>query len=306
MGRCSFLERDWDFHINFEMTGSASARPREARREFPKTQAPRALPFPLSMLTGPLALTANKPNPHPAQPPTVAHPDDPTEQAVCRCAIITGTISIGIWLQVTDSRSKLDTTFNVKRHQQDNAPGHNKHLPSLQPCIEFSAPAKVQERVNPPGTGAVLCQPSPNDIIVASLASPGRHAPPSIMPSRTKKTCGGGHYCMTTAEPACVSSRQWSLALPSTHAEATQSGDMGRARTIHSSRDLLFGSSLLISLWWMVRQSFLGPWRPWRLEILNARLHDRLTAAHSLLLTQQQCLLFWFAMALKICCRCRL
>lgn len=53
---------------------------------------------------------------------------------------------------------------------------------------------------------------------------------------------------------------------------ASHSGDMGRARTLHSSRDVLFGSSLLIRDCGIVRQSFLGPWRPWRLEMLNALL----------------------------------
>lgn len=67
-GTARLRERDWDLHINFEMTGSASGRPtreakRSQRRASPSAQGPLSFPLPLptflsdSHATGPLALT---------------------------------------------------------------------------------------------------------------------------------------------------------------------------------------------------------------------------------------------------------
>lgn len=152
--------------------------------------------------------------------------------------------------------------INIKRHRRERARmlcfRHNTTngwVYVLQPCIEFSVPARCEREGSTlqrasccvmPRTRATTSSP-------ASLASPRRPVPPSIMPSRTKPA-SRGPIVSTTVPGGVVGAHNQDMR-PTTmvpcdvprSAAGRQSGDMGRARTLHSSRDLLFGSSLLIA-----------------------------------------------------------
>lgn len=149
-----------------------------------------------------------------------------------------------------------NVNVNFKRHQlREPRYASETAVSGLQPCIESSAPARCEREDQPYKTSAVvLCQARPTTSSPASLASPGRPVPPSIMPSRTKNKPARSGIGMT----AHSTRRRHTTVVPC----GSQSGDMGRARTLHSSRDVLFGPSLLTGeVGWFVK-AFLGLGRP--------------------------------------------
>lgn len=103
--------------------------------------------------------------------------------------------------------------IDVKRHQARWALcfRHNTRAavclagPAALPCIEFSAPARCEGRKGQPyeASTAALCHAGPTTSSPASLASPGRPVPSSIMPSRTNLQAGG-HPVSTAVQPATV------------------------------------------------------------------------------------------------------
>lgn len=138
--------------------------------------------------------------------------------------------------------------------------------------VEFSAPARVPERGSTLQRASCCVMPRrATTSSPASLASPGRPVPPSIMPSRTNLQPG---TCINhRAGPVFV----WCGRISNSAAHdngplrcASRGGSLvtwdGRG---HFTRPGIFYSGRPC---WTVRQSFLGPWRPWRLEILNACL----------------------------------
>lgn len=152
--------------------------------------------------------------------------------------------------------------INIKRHRRETE--HARYASGITQQTADVCPAALHRilragavrarRVNPTKGQLLRYATHPgNDIIARQprLASP---ACPSFHHAFQNKTCQPGPIVSTTVPGGVVGAHNQDMR-PTTmvpcdvprSAAGRQSGDMGRARTLHSSRDLLFGSSLLIA-----------------------------------------------------------
>ena len=175
------------------------------------------------------------------------HPDDPACNRNCavkvkqsRSHVHDGSSRSAFWLQ-TGSHDR-----DQRQRQLQTSPAERATLCFRNGCVWPAALHRILRAGAVREGGSTLQDLSScvmpgaaNDIIAspASLASPDRPVPPSIMPSRTKNKPARSGIGMT----AHSTRRRPTTVVPC----GSQSGDMGRARTLHSSRDVLFGSSLL-------------------------------------------------------------